>query len=404
MRENRTSGNDGGHHRGPPSWVEKALRQCLPKGIVGESILGDLREEFRSDFYSKSPGRALVSYIKNAVSVGLRFAGRTQPSPPGDQTRKEDSSGTMSALWHDLHQALRLLIRKPGLTLVAVLSLGLGIGANTAIFSLVNTILLKPLPYPDSHELVEAFRIDETVTGLNPTLGRVSNLWAVPYEVHRDWLEMGPVFEAGGGYATTQLTLQEGETSTGLIGARMTSGAFQALEIDAALGRTLLPEDDEIGAPPVAVLSYGLWQSQFGGDPGIIGTQLHLDDEAHTILGVMPQGFAFPNDMPRIWISFSDDQKTSPVRNGGYLKVVARLSPGISLEQARREMDAVSLRIGELHPEEAEPGTGPTPVWWYSRSPWLSFSFPVPASWSDPWRGFSPSSRASKPRTWPWPT
>ena len=264
----------------------------------------------------------------------------------------------MSAIWQDFQQALRLITRRPGLTSAAVLSLGLGIGANTAIFSLVNTILLKPLPYPDSHELVEAFRIDEAVTGLNPTPSRVSNLWAVPYEVHRDWLEMGPVFEAGGGYAGTQLTLQDGETSTNLMGTRMTSGAFQALQVQAALGRTLLPEDDEVGASPVAVLSYGFWQLQFGGDPGIISAQIHLDGTAHTVIGVMPQGFAFPNDMPRLWISFSDDQKTSPVRNGGYMKVVARLSPGLSLEEARREMDVVSLRIGELHPEEAEHRVG----------------------------------------------
>ncbi len=264
----------------------------------------------------------------------------------------------MSTLWLDVRQAFRLLIRKPGLTLAAVISLGLGIGANTAIFSLVNTVLLKPLPYPDAHQLVEAFRIDEAVTGLNPTADRVSSLWAVPYEVHEDWMEMGPVFESGGGYAGTRMTLQDGKESSALVGVLMTSGAFQALGILPELGRTFLPEDDEVGAPPVAVLGYGLWQSQFGGDLGILGTQVHLDETGYTVTGVMPQGFAFPSDSYRFWISFSDEQKTSPVRNGGYLKVVARLSPGVSLENARREMDAVSARIGEFHPEEAEHRVG----------------------------------------------
>jgi putative ABC transport system permease protein len=352
-RGDRTS-----ERRKPPHLVETILRWCLPDGIVGESILGDLREEFSSDLRSNPPVLANLLYLRKAVSVSLRFAGRPLPHGYRQRNKKQDPGETMSTLWLDVRQALRLLIRKPGLTLAAIISLGLGIGANTAIFSLVNTILLKPLPYPDSHELVEAFRIDEAVTGLNPTADGVSGLWAVPYEVHRDWLEMGPIFQAGGGYAGTRLSLQEGDGSTSLIGLRMTSGAFQALGIQPAIGRTFLPEDDEVGASPVAVLSHGLWQSQFGGDPEILGTQIHLDETAYTITAVMPQGFAFPSDSYRLWISFSDDQKTSPVRNGGYLKVVARLSPGISLDQARREMDQVSARIGELHPEEAEHRVG----------------------------------------------
>jgi len=353
LREDGTS-----RRRGPPTLVETILRWCLPDGVVGQSILGDLREEFSSDLRSNPPGRANLLYLRRAISVGLRFAGRPPPHTNRQRNRKRDSGGTMSTLWHDLRHALRLLIRRPGLTLAAVISLGLGIGANTAIFSLVNSILLKPLPYPEAHELVEAFRIDEEVTGLNPTTERVSGLWAVPYEVHEDWLEMGPVFAAGGGYAGTRMTLQDGDESSGVVGVLMTSGAFQALGIPAEFGRTFLPEDDGVGAAPVAVLSYGFWQSRFGGDPDIAGNQILLDGTAYTVTGVMPQGFAFPSDSYRFWISFSDEQKTSQVRNGGYLKVVARLSPGVSLETARREMDAVSARIGELHPEEAEHRVG----------------------------------------------
>ena len=132
----------------------------------------------------------------------------------------------MGGFLHDLRQATRLITRRPGIAIIAVVSLGLGIGANTAIFTLVNTILLKPLPYPDSHELVEAFRIDEAVTGLDPTAGRVSGLWAVPYEVHLDWLDRSTVFSAGGGYAGTRLTYQNADGPTSIIGLRMTSGAF----------------------------------------------------------------------------------------------------------------------------------------------------------------------------------
>ena len=268
----------------------------------------------------------------------------------------------MNALWFDLRNAARLLFRRPGLTLIAVVSLGLGIGASTAIFSLVDTVLLRPLPYPEADRLVEAFRIDKAVTGLNPTVERVSGLFAVPYEVHRDWMEAGPVFTAGRGYAGTRVTLLEGDGSSSLLATRMTSGAFRALGIQLEAGRAFLPEDDRVGAPPVAVLSYGLWQGQFGGDPGVVGRQINLDGTAHTVTGVMPRDFSFPDDVYRLWLSFTDAQKTSPTRNAGYLKVVARLAPGITLEQARREMAQVGTRIGELHPEEAEQSIGLFPL------------------------------------------
>jgi putative ABC transport system permease protein len=264
----------------------------------------------------------------------------------------------MNALWYDLRQALRLPLRRPALTTAAVVSLALGIGATTAIFSLVKTILLDPLPYPDSHELVEAFRVDENVTGLNPTIQRVSGLWAVPYEVQGDWIELARVFESAGGYAGTGVRLPEGEGESSVQGAFMSAGAFQALGVEAEMGRTFLPEEDEVGAPPVAVLGYGLWQSRFGGDPRILGTPIDLNGTAHTVVGIMPRDFAFPSDTYRMWISFPDERKTSPVRNGGYMKVVARLKTGITLEEARRDMDRVAGLIGEVHPEESEHGIG----------------------------------------------
>jgi len=347
-----------GRNKRPPRLVEVLLEKCLPPGIVGNSILGDMREQFASDLARLSPVRAKLRYFKNVLSIGVRFSGPGSPDPTTHNSKQRKSGGIMRGITHDLRQAMRLLVRKPGLTLAAVISLGLGIGANTAIFSLVNTILIKPLPYPDPHELVEAFRIDERVTGLNPTPERVGGFWAVPYEVHRDWLEMGPVFQAGGGYADTRVTYQDGEFSLSLRAIWMTSGAFEALDVQPTLGRTFLSEDDGVGAPPVAVLSYGLWQAQFGGDPGVLGREINLGGSTHTVVGVMGPDFAFPSDTFRLWISFTDDQKTSPTRNAGYMKVVARLKPGVTLDQARREMDQVSVRIGELHPEEAEHRVG----------------------------------------------
>lgn len=346
----------------PPALMEWILRRVLSPPAVAESIIGDLREEFETHLRAGSRGRAHLRYLRSAFSIFFRFLG---PHTPGLPYRTRDSSNeriSMNAFGYDLRQAVRVLTRKPGLTLVVVVSLGLGIGANTAIFSLVNTILLKPLPYPDSQELVEAFRIDERVTGLNPTVERVSGLWAVPYGVHEDWLATQRVFQAGGGFAGTRVRFRDGDVSTSLSALRMTSGAFDALEVPAEVGRTFLPEDDEVGAAPLAVLSHGLWQTRFGGDPDILGQLIHLNGVAHAVVGVMPRTFAFPSDTYRLWISFTDDQKTSPVRNGGYLRVVTRLSPGVTLEEARQDMERVARQNGELHPEEVEHGVGLFPL------------------------------------------
>ncbi len=350
---------DSGPNKGmPPSLLERVLKTTLPKGVIGESILGDLREEYVAESDASSAFRAQLSYLRKAVSIAFRFSMRTRSTPPTKDNPSRGIRSNMSGFVQDLRQALRLLIRRPGLTFAAVISLGLGIGASTGIFSLVNTILLKPLPYPEAENLVEAFRVDEDVTGLNPTPPRVSGLWAVPFEVHLDWLSMGRVFESGGGYAGRRVSLHDGDSSETLVALRMTSGAFRALRVPAQLGRGFLPEDDQVGGDPVALLSYGLWQSRFGGKSDILGTQLLLDDVHYAVVGVMPRSFAFPNENYQLWISFSDENKTSPVRNGGYLKVVARLAPGVTLDQAREDMDAVSAQIGQMHPEEAEHRVG----------------------------------------------
>lgn len=342
----------------PPRIAEWVLKRVLPKGLVGDSILGDAREEFSRDQKALGPRGAGRRYWKTTLSLVWRFSRGAPSHHTASSSQGAPSQMNKSAFWFDLKDAARLLLRRPGLTAIAVTSLGLGIGANTSIFSLVNTILLKPLPYPESHELVEAFRIDENVTGFTPTAPQVAGLWAVPYEVHLDWLEKSPVFSSGGGYAGGRTSLQGNDGSTPLLACLSTSGVFSALQVPAALGRALLPADDAVGAPGVVVLSHGLWQTLFGEDPQILGRELELDGEAFTVVGVMPEGFTFPTPAYRLWVSFSDELKTSPVRNAGYMKVLARLAPGITLDQARREMSQVAARIGEAHPEEAEHGVG----------------------------------------------
>lgn len=264
----------------------------------------------------------------------------------------------MSNLLLDLKLAIRLLFKKPGFTLAAVLTLGLGIGANTTIFSIVYGVLLKPLPYPKPEQLVSVFRIDPEVTGKNPSLARIADLYAVPYAVHLDWSRRSSVLETAGAYAPAGFTLTGGDRPERFIGIRMDSGVFRSLGVQPFLGRALLPEDDQVGAPSLVILSHGLWQRRFGSDSSVLGEQIILNGESHTVIGVMPRKFVFPNDRHELWVSLDDERKKSPVREYGYLQVIARLKSGVTPEQAQREMDGVAQQIGEVHPEEINHGIG----------------------------------------------
>jgi predicted permease len=258
----------------------------------------------------------------------------------------------------DLKLALRFLLNKPGFTLAAVLTLGLGIGANTTIFSVAHGVLLKPLPYPEPDRLVGVFRIDPEVTGESPTAASLSSLYAVPYAVFEDWRDLGPVFEDAGAYTTWGFTLTGGDRPESASGAIVSSGVLAALGVKPSLGRPFLAEDDEVGAPNLVILSHGLWERRFGSSSSVLGRQMVLNGTPHTIVGVMPHGFSFPGEGRELWVNFNDQQKESPIRNAGGLQVIARIKPDVNIQQAQLEMDAVARRIGEEHPEEKEHGIG----------------------------------------------
>jgi len=332
--------------------LEEIYREALAEGVseaeaeaVVRARLGDLSKAARD------LRRTERHHMAAELNRRLEVAEERTRSRGGRWVRLAD-------LGMEIRVAARQLVRRPGLTAAAVLSLGLGIGANTGIFSLVHSVLIRPLPYPDSEQLVGVFRIDPRVTGPSPTAPQLSDLFAVPYEVFQDWATMSRAFEDAGAYAGARYTLLGDEGPRQLRGAVMTSGVFAALGVSPELGRHFLPEDDEVGAEQAAVLSHAFWRSRYGADPSILGQPLELDGTLYTIVGVMPSGFYFLRKDIEVWTTFSDYLKTVPVRNSGYLQVIARLKPGISLEQAQLDVDGVARRIGEAHPEEVEHGIG----------------------------------------------
>src|SRR5262245_55429282 len=245
---------------------------------------------------------------------------------------------------NDLKFALRQLLKNPGFTAVAVLTLALGIGANTAIFSVVNAVLLKPLPYPAPRQLV-------WLSERGPSFPSLS----MAYPNFQDWQAQQTVFESLGAYKAGSFNLTGKGTPARVEASFMTSGAFSALGVQPGLGRLFTEDDDKIGAASMVVLSHSLWQSRYGGRADILNQKITLDQQPHTIVGVMPAGFTFPASVD-LWMSMGALIGTTRLhyQERGYHSgffAVARLKRGVRLEQARASMDTVAARLEQQYPE-----------------------------------------------------
>jgi len=245
----------------------------------------------------------------------------------------------METLWQDLRYGLRALLKKPGFAGVAALTLALGIGANSTIFSFVNGILLRPLPYDQPERLV---LLDEASLKLGDTSMGVS------FPNFLDWREQNHVFEGIAAYDNDSFTLVGSGQPEQFRGEDISSGLFEILGVAPVLGRTIRPEEDHPGSDAVVILSYGLWQRRFGSDPAIIGRAITLNSHLRTVIGVMPPGFRFP-EVADLWVPLALNTKMY-TRNDHGLGAIARLKPGVTLEQAQAEMITIARRIEEQNP------------------------------------------------------
>ncbi|HKH49569.1 MAG TPA: ABC transporter permease [Thermoanaerobaculia bacterium] len=246
----------------------------------------------------------------------------------------------MDTLWQDIRFGFRTLLRSPATSVVALLTLALGIGANTAIFSVVNGVLLQPLPYPDPGELV-------IVLESNPGLGFPRFSVAPPN--FDDWRRQNQVFGSMAAVSQGRFNLTGGERPEAVAGAQVTPEFFPTIGVPPALGRGFLPEEGRAGGPKVAVLSHGIWQRRFGSDPGIVNRQIPIDGESFTVIGVMPPGFSFPSKC-EVWLPLPWDFPPAS-RGGHFLVVFGRLKDGMTLERARTEMKAIAARLERQYPD-----------------------------------------------------
>ena len=266
-----------------------------------------------------------------------------------EECREQRGISSIEVFVKDVHFAFRMLRKSPGFTAVALLTLALGIGANTAIFSVVNAVLLRPLPYPDPSQLV-------LVSEANPQAG-IAGL-GMSYPTFTELRDGNHVFSAVAGLGGHALVLtgygDPSEVSTVVV----TPEFFSVLAAEPLLGRVFVPEDGRRGAAAVVVLSENLWRSRFGADAGLVGRSITLDMRPYTVIGVMPASFHTPflNQANQVWIPLAQDPlfsvwMTKPPRDH-WMGVIARLRPGISSTQVQAELDTIGARLAKQFPAE----------------------------------------------------
>jgi predicted permease len=264
----------------------------------------------------------------------------------------------METLWQDLGYGIRTLLKNPGFTAVAILSLAIGIGANSAIFSVTNALLLRPLPYKDADRLVILWNRSP---GLN-----VAQDWFSPGH-YLDIKAENHVFEHVAATIGGSFNFTGAGTPEHIEGAKVSSSLFPLLGAEAMLGRLFLPEEDEKGKPPTVILSNGFWRRRFGSDPGVIGRTLVLNDKNFTIVGVMPAGFSLNREvMPTVNgiqkadvllpLPMSEADRTD--RGHEDYNIFGKLRPGVTLAQAQAEIDTITDRMKQQYPDNYPPNSG----------------------------------------------
>lgn len=256
----------------------------------------------------------------------------------------------MQGLLQDLRFAIRQLRKSPGFALTTTLTLALGIGATTAIFSLINAILLRPLPFPESNRIM-------SLASINPLVGKAGLSSNASYPNFFDWRARSRSFESMASYRRDNYTLTGSGTPQQLQVQLVSSDFLRVLQTNPLLGRGFVRDDEKRGTH-VAVLSYATWQSLFGGAPDIVGRAIVLDSNSYTVIGVMPRGFDFPFQKPEValWTSLADDindpkEPLTEQRGAFVISVVGRLKPGVTVAGAKADLDVIAQNLAAQYPD-----------------------------------------------------
>jgi putative ABC transport system permease protein len=262
--------------------------------------------------------------------------------------QSEIGNENMNTLWQDLRYGARMLLKNPGITFVVILALALGIGANTAIFSVVNSVLLRPLPYEASDRLVF----------LNETSKSMEEI-SISYPNFTDWRNQNHVFEKIGVYNRSNYNFTGAGEAERVVTGQVSADLFSALRANPLMGRLFTNDEDKPGGSPVVVLSYALWQRRFGGQTSILNQPLTLNGKSYTVIGIMPPGFQYPSRV-EMWVpvgQLSGEASWQQRGNHPGLYGVARLKPGVTFAQAKAEMDNIGANLEKQY-NDSNAGNG----------------------------------------------
>ncbi|MCI0489552.1 MAG: ABC transporter permease [Blastocatellia bacterium] len=249
----------------------------------------------------------------------------------------------METLLKDLRYAVRMMLKRPTVTIIAAFALAAGIGANSAIFSVVNAVLIRPLPYESPDQLVMVWETRRN-------RGTIRNSVA-PLDFY-DWRDQNQAFQRVAAFAYSNFNLMAENQPERVLGVRTSADSFETLAVKPFLGRAFSPEEEKLGNNHVVILSHGFWQDRFNSDSTIIGKTMVIDGETHIIVGVLPLDFRFPLDTedPELWTPLALDEDEMG-RGNHFLRVIARLKPGATHDFAQSDMDAITGRLEQQYPD-----------------------------------------------------
>jgi putative ABC transport system permease protein len=329
---------------GPPPVAEKLLRRTIPTGLRGHSILGDLQEEYRLVMGRRGTGLADIWYWFNAILLSVQYS---LPTDGGRHRRSHavarratNRANTMESLLHDVRFSARNLFKRPGFTIVVMATFAVGIGGTVAMFSAINAVFLRPLPYQDPDQLVFGTRRSSQGAG-----GFVSG------QDYLDYREQSDAFQSLATIRGFELSATvTGDGAAERVSEQMASTElFATLRVAPALGRDFVKAEEKADADRVVMLSYGFWQRRFGGEGDVIGRTLGVDGQPHIVVGVMPSEFDFPKGT-EIWRPMREDTPWASSRGPQNWFVVGRLKEDATIVQAQEQVDVIGARLEEEYP------------------------------------------------------
>ncbi|MHC4609310.1 MAG: ABC transporter permease, partial [Planctomycetota bacterium] len=335
----------------PPRIAERVLRRLVPAGIIGETIVGDAREEYAHNVARVGRLRARLLYWTNVVNVGKAYRGTAATIQPSHPAEPSALRSWLTGWPGDLRVAVRGLLRQPGFTAISVATLALGLGGSAAVFTLLDRVVLDPLPYPESHRLV---KLTNRVPGV-----AADAEWNMSTAQYVYFSEQTRSFDNIALYRGFGATIQTPEGPQRARGWRVTASIFPLLGARAQLGRLITRQDDSPGAAAVALLSHGFWRSRFGSDPDVVGSTLSINGNPYQVVGVLESGVTAPGAAPGIsgdlWAPLQIDPQGS-FGNNHVFPMVARLAAEVTPITAEAELERLTQLLPDRFPNAYSQG------------------------------------------------